>query len=115
MSQENVDVVRRSVEAFPDLEEMLSYVHPEGELHSAIVGGAEGNIYRGPDGFLLTYGHAVRPRARLPRGSLVDITPTLLYFFGLPVARDMDGYARADLFTQEFTAERPITFIPSYR
>lgn len=69
----------------------------------------------GPDGFLLTYGRAVRPGARLPRGSLVDVTPTLLYFFGLPVARDMDGYARADLFTQEFSAERPITFIPSYR
>ena len=70
---------------------------------------------RGPDGFLLTYGRAVRPGARLPRGSLVDVTPTVLYFFGLPVARDMDGYARADLFTGEFTAERPITFIPSYR
>ena len=70
---------------------------------------------RGPDGFLLTYGRTVRPGARLPRGSLVDVTPTLLYFFGLPVARDMDGYARADLFTQAFTAERPITFIPSYR
>jgi ketosteroid isomerase-like protein len=51
MSQENVDVVRRSVEAFPDLDETLSYVDPEGELHSAIVGGAEGNIYRGHDGF----------------------------------------------------------------
>ena len=74
-----------------------------------------GTHERGPDGFLLTYGQVVRRGARLPRGSLVDITPTLLYFFGLPVARDMDGYARADLFTQEFTAERPITFIPSYR
>jgi predicted AlkP superfamily phosphohydrolase/phosphomutase len=70
---------------------------------------------RGPDGFLLAYGRAVRPGARLPRGSLVDITPTLLYFYGLPVARDMDGYARADVFTQEFTVARPITFIPSYR
>jgi hypothetical protein len=51
MSQENVDVVRRSVEAFPrDVEEMLSYFDPEGELHSAIVGGAEGNVYRGHEG-----------------------------------------------------------------
>ena len=25
--------------------------HPEGELHSAIVGGAEGNVYRGHEGF----------------------------------------------------------------
>jgi len=26
----------------------------------------------------------------------------------------MDGYARADIFTRAFTAERPITFIPSH-
>jgi ketosteroid isomerase-like protein len=52
----NVEVVRRFVEAIPrdveeDVEEMLSYVDLEGELHSAIVGGAEGNVYRGHEGF----------------------------------------------------------------
>ena len=73
-----------------------------------------GTHERAPDGFLLAYGDHVR-RGRHPRGALVDVTPTLLYFFGLPVGRDMDGYARSDLFTREFTAERPITFIPSYR
>jgi hypothetical protein len=47
----NVDVVRRTVEAFPrGVEEMLSSVDPEIELHSAIVGGAEGNVYRWPRG-----------------------------------------------------------------
>lgn len=68
---------------------------------------------RAPDGFLLAFGAAVQP-GRHQRASIVDVTPTLLYFFGLPVARDMDGYARADLFTRAFTDERPITFIPSY-
>ena len=68
---------------------------------------------RAPDGFLLAFGTAVEP-GRHQRGSIVDVTPTILYFFGLPVARDMDGFARADLFTPAFTAERPITFIPSY-
>jgi predicted AlkP superfamily phosphohydrolase/phosphomutase len=67
-----------------------------------------------PDGFLLAYGPAVAP-GRHQRGSIVDVTPTLLYFLGLPVGRDMDGYARSDLFTRAFTAERPIDFIPSYR
>ena len=52
----NAEVARRFVEAIPrdvgeDVEEMLSYVDPEGELHSAIVGGAEGNVYRGHEGF----------------------------------------------------------------
>lgn len=66
-----------------------------------------------PDGFLIAYGSAVEP-GRRPRGSVVDVTPTVLYFLGLPVARDMDGFARADLFTRAFTADRPIVFIPSY-
>jgi len=66
-----------------------------------------------PDGFLLAYGGPVRSgRARL--GSLVDVAPTVLYVLGLPVARDMDGVARTDLFKPAFTATRPITFIPSY-
>jgi predicted AlkP superfamily phosphohydrolase/phosphomutase len=66
-----------------------------------------------PDGFLLAYGTAVAP-GRKPRGSIVDVTPTILYFAGVPIGRDMDGYARADLFTRALTADRPITFIPSH-
>jgi hypothetical protein len=38
----------------------------------------------------------------------------VLYYLGLPVARDMDGYARPDIFRASFTATRPITFIPTY-
>jgi len=68
---------------------------------------------RAPDGFLLAYGDTVQP-GRLQRGSIVDVTPTVLYYFGLPVGRDMEGYARTDIFTPEFTMERPIAFIPSY-
>ena len=53
MSQENVEIVRKSLEAFAsgDVEEMLSYVDPESELHSAIIGGAEGKMFRGHSGF----------------------------------------------------------------
>lgn len=73
-----------------------------------------GTHERAPDGFMVAYGSDVEI-GHPSRGSIVDVTPTLLYFFGLPVARDMDGYARSDLFKREFTAERPVTFIPTYR
>ena len=73
-----------------------------------------GTHERAPDGFLLAYGTAVAP-GRYQRGSIVDVTPTILYFLGLPVGRDMDGYARTDVFTRAFTVERPVTFIPSHR
>jgi len=72
-----------------------------------------GSHERGPDGFLLAYGSPI-VAGRQSRGAVVDVAPTLLYFLGLPVARDMDGFARTDLFTQAFNAQRTITFIPTY-
>jgi hypothetical protein len=72
-----------------------------------------GSHERAPDGFLIAYGRQVA-RGHLPRASVVDVAPTILYLLGLPIGRDMDGYARTDIFTAAFTAQRPITFIPSY-
>ena len=72
-----------------------------------------GTHERSPDGFLLAYGTAVA-RGRPARASLLDFAPTMLYYLGLPVARDMEGFARTDLFRPDFTASRPITFIPTY-
>jgi len=72
-----------------------------------------GTHERAPDGFMFAFGSAVTP-GRYSRASIVDLTPTLLYYFGLPVGRDMDGFARTDIFSRDFTAHRPITFIPSY-
>jgi predicted AlkP superfamily phosphohydrolase/phosphomutase len=66
-----------------------------------------------PDGFMLAYGTSV-VAGRKQRGSIVDVTPTILYFLGVPIGRDMDGYARADVFTPAFTSDRPIAFIPSH-
>ena len=51
---------------------------------------------------------------QLRRASIVDVVPTVLYFLGLPIGRDMDGYARTDIFQPAFTEEHPITFIPTY-
>jgi predicted AlkP superfamily phosphohydrolase/phosphomutase len=69
---------------------------------------------RAPDGFLIAYGARVTTGKLPERGSIVDVAPTLLYFLGLPVGRDMDGFARTDLFERSFTADRPITFIATH-
>lgn len=66
-----------------------------------------------PDGFVMAYGRQVA-KGNLSRASVVDIAPTVLYYFGLPIARDLDGFARTDIFTRSFTEQRPITFIPFY-
>ena len=60
-----------------------------------------------PDGFLLAYGTNVAP-GEYRRGSIVDLAPTVLYYMGVPVGRDMDGFARTDLFSSSFTRERPV-------
>ena len=57
MSQANVVLVQGLYEAFSrgDVDEIVSHLDPEAELHSAIVGGAEGNVYRGHAGFRAWY------------------------------------------------------------
>ncbi len=67
-----------------------------------------------PDGFLIAYGTSVARGRSQTRASVVDVTPTLLYFLGLPVGRDMDGYVRTDLFSSSFIQDRPIAYIPTY-
>jgi len=85
-------------------------------LLEQVIGDPElsGSHEAAPDGFLLAYGPKVARGRPLRRASVVDVTPTVLYFLGLPVGRDMDGYVRTDLFLPAFTADRPITFIPTY-
>jgi len=86
-----------------------------GQLIERVFGDARfsGTHAQGPDGFLFAWGTMVG-QGRVPRGALVDLAPTVLYFLGLPVGRDMDGSPRTDLFTRTFNAQRTITFIPSY-
>jgi hypothetical protein len=66
-----------------------------------------------PDGFLIAYGSQV-VRAELPRGAIVDVAPTVLYYLGLPVGRDMDGFARSDLFVRAYRRENPVTYISTH-
>jgi len=66
-----------------------------------------------PDGFLLAFGRDVA-HAELARGSIVDLAPTVLYYLGLPVGRDMDGFARTDIFVRAYQREYPVTFISTH-
>ena len=90
-------------------------VSPGKRLLERMVGNAavSGTHERAPDGFLLAYGAQVQP-GRPPRATVLDLAPTVLYFFGLPAGRDMEGFARTELFRGSFTAERPVTYIPTY-
>ncbi|MHB8055775.1 MAG: alkaline phosphatase family protein [Candidatus Aminicenantales bacterium] len=67
-----------------------------------------------PDGAVFVYGKGIA-RGRSADGiRLADIAPTLLYYAGLPVAKDMDGFARTSIFTREFKEANPLLTISSY-
>ena len=85
-------------------------------LLERVLGDSElsGTHENGPDGFLIAYGASVARNRSLPRGSVVDLVPTMLYFMGLPIGRDMDGFARTDIFPPAFSEAHPLTYIPTY-
>jgi hypothetical protein len=67
-----------------------------------------------PAGVIFFYGKGIEKRNTAEGMKIVDIAPTILYFLGLPVAKDMDGIVQSPVFDREFTAENPIFYIGSY-
>lgn len=80
-------------------------------LLSRLIGESEatGSHEAAPDGFLLAYGAHVAT-GEFRRGSIVDLAPTVLYYMGIPIGRDMDGFARTDMFRSTFTRDHPVTY-----
>jgi predicted AlkP superfamily phosphohydrolase/phosphomutase len=67
-----------------------------------------------PDGVVFVVGDGVRRGAQLQRGSILDVTPTLLYLMGLPIARDMEGRVWTEILEEELLRQSPVSVIPSY-
>ncbi len=67
-----------------------------------------------PQGAVFVAGPGVAKGHNVEGVRLVDLAPTLLYYLGLPVGKDMDGIVRSALFQPEFTAENPVLYITSY-
>ena len=66
------------------------------------------------DGIFIAAGPDIDPDADPTGISIHDITPTLLYGLGLPVAEDFSGRAWRGLFSQSMRAEHPLRTIASY-
>lgn len=67
-----------------------------------------------PEGVILFYGKGIARGKNIEGMRIIDIAPTLLYYLGLPVGRDMDGIVKISVFMKDFTAENPIFYISSY-
>ena len=65
-------------------------------------------------GILIMSGTPFRRGAILSEVSAVDITPTILTLFGLPVGEDMEGRPVQEAFTPEFLHRHPISYIATW-
>jgi hypothetical protein len=66
-----------------------------------------------PDGFLMAYGTNVASGS-FGRGTVLDLAPTVLYYMGVDVGKDMDGFARTDLFVPTYVLEHPVKYVASH-
>jgi predicted AlkP superfamily phosphohydrolase/phosphomutase len=66
------------------------------------------------EGMIAVYGNHVEPGKNIRYASVLDVTPTVLWLMGLPVADDMDGSPVLDAFQQEFARNWNRRTIPTY-
>jgi len=67
-----------------------------------------------PTGFMLIWGKDIVHGCELPDVSVLDITPTVLALWGLPVGEDMDGRVLTDAIEPSFLKAHPVRTIPTY-
>jgi predicted AlkP superfamily phosphohydrolase/phosphomutase len=73
-----------------------------------------GVAMHGKYGIVGLMGKGVRRGAPIRGADILDVTPTVLYALGQPVAEDMHGRVLTDGFTPEFLEGNPVTYIPTY-
>jgi predicted AlkP superfamily phosphohydrolase/phosphomutase len=62
------------------------------------------------EGILIARGPDIAP-GQIEGARLIDIAPTILYFFGQALPRDMDGDVLYDLFTSDVVREQEVAYI----
>lgn len=62
------------------------------------------------DGIFVAAGRGIRRGGRVADATVLDVTPTVLHYLGLPVGKDMDG----KVLTGIFDDEDPIEYVASY-
>jgi predicted AlkP superfamily phosphohydrolase/phosphomutase len=78
-------------------------------------GGIMLGVYmHGEYGIVGFMGPGIRGGSQIADADILDITPTILFALGLPVARDMRGRVLTGAFEPDFLRSNPVEFIPTY-
>jgi predicted AlkP superfamily phosphohydrolase/phosphomutase len=67
-----------------------------------------------PTGVLVLWGKDIAPGVELNEPNVLDITPTILALWGMPVADDMDGRVLTEAMDPGFLHEHPVSTVPTY-
>src|SRR4030095_1397825 len=70
--------------------------------------------WHSPVGVLVAAGPDFKRSASVSAASVLDVAPTLLALFGLPVARDTVGQPLTEILDAGFVAQHPVAWIDSY-
>jgi hypothetical protein len=104
--------------AGPDTNVIIFSDHGFGPTGTLPWSGGHGKITPGapfaPEGILIMAGPSIRPGLRLERPHVLDLTPTMLYLQGFPLAADMPGGLFRESLTEEFTSRVPLRQLPTY-
>ena len=66
------------------------------------------------DGIFIAVGPHIRAGAKVEGASVLDLTPTVLHYLGLAIAKDMDGKVLDQVFETDFMAKYPISYVSTY-
>jgi hypothetical protein len=66
------------------------------------------------EGVFIAYGKDIKKGRKYYNISTLDVTPTIIYLFGLPAAEDMDGRVLEEIIDDSYRRRQPINVIPTY-
>lgn len=62
------------------------------------------------EGIFIGYGNDIQKGVEADALRIIDIAPTILNIFNIPVPDDMDGNVRTEIFTKSFADENPVRY-----
>jgi len=72
------------------------------------------NLPEIPHGIIVMKGPNIKSGYSIQDAHIYDIVPTVLYLFGMPVAKDMDGKVITEALDEKLLQKRPVRYIESY-
>ena len=62
------------------------------------------------DGIVFLHGHGFRKHYEIKNSNIMDLAPTILFLFDIPIPEDMDGKVIREAFADDYWKDHPIRF-----